>query len=470
MPGGRRPQIKPQTPAQQPQRPAPIQPTPATAAPQPSRPRVPLSPTPASPAAPLASAEIEAAALINPLVSAAAPTLSLLVNLRNTPSMDDPLGLRTKVEGELSRFMSQAQAGGIAPETVNSASYCLCTAVDEVVLSTPWGARSPWREQSLLKLRHGDAWGGEKFFAVLERALAAPASNRDLLELLYLCLVLGFEGKYAVLNGGRRKLEDITENLYQTLRGLRGEPERDLSPHWQGEPEARVVLTHALPPWVLAALAGVLLLAIYLLLRFLLASASEPVLGRLAQLGREEPPVREILVPKVENPVVADDVSEDEEIVPLTQPEVDLAASLSQFLAPEIEQELVEVLDGKTRVTVRILGSGLFAPAREKLSGDFVPRIRRISEGLGRDNDNIRGGITVVGHSDNVPLRRGLRFQDNWDLSAARAKTVADLLRSNPAITQPITQEGVADTQPIATNKTREGRARNRRVEILVGK
>jgi type VI secretion system protein ImpK len=147
-----------------------------------------------------------------------------------------------------------------------------------------------------------------------------------------------------------------------------------------------------------------------------------------------------------------------------------LATELGEFLAPEVAEHLVELAEDDTAVTVRILGDGLFASGRETLTPKHLPLIQRISKALAEHDKRIAGDVRVVGHTDNVPLKRSLRFQNNIELSIARAKTVAAILRENPGITRPVVEEGKGDTEPLVPNDTAQNRAKNRRVDILVEK
>jgi chemotaxis protein MotB len=79
------------------------------------------------------------------------------------------------------------------------------------------------------------------------------------------------------------------------------------------------------------------------------------------------------------------------------------------------------------------------------------------------------GPVTVEGHTDNIPIAFSDRFQSNWDLSAARSAAVADYLLGNTEIQQGrLTVVGYADTKPLESNETATGRAKNRRIEIIV--
>ena len=94
---------------------------------------------------------------------------------------------------DVSKFVLCTRESG--QEQVKIASYFLCSLIDETVLNTPWGNQSNWGHHSLLIQFHNEAWGGERFFQILDRLKQQPAQGLNLLELAYLCLSLGFEGK-----------------------------------------------------------------------------------------------------------------------------------------------------------------------------------------------------------------------------------------------------------------------------------
>lgn len=222
----------------------------------------------------------------NPLVDAATGLLILAGQLRNTPTHPDVAGLREHVARQITLFEQKARAGGADPEIVLAARYTMCTFLDEIVLSTPWGSDSSWSAQNLLVTFHKEAWGGEKFFQILERMSQDPLRNIDLLELMNICLLLGFQGKFSVMEGGAAKLATIQDQLFRTIRMYRGDIERDLSPNWQGVRSRGNILVRYVPLWVVGALAGVLLLVTYAGFRFILDSSSGPAIDMLEAAGR----------------------------------------------------------------------------------------------------------------------------------------------------------------------------------------
>jgi chemotaxis protein MotB len=125
--------------------------------------------------------------------------------------------------------------------------------------------------------------------------------------------------------------------------------------------------------------------------------------------------------------------------------------------------ERVEVAFTEGRITLRLDDKLLFNtggsdlnPAGNDLIGDLVP----VLEATGRS-------ISVEGHTDNRPIRSD-RYNSNWDLSAARAVEVVNFLEGQGIPREQMRAVGYADTRPIADNDTAEGRARNRRVAIVL--
>src|SRR6186997_644071 len=172
---------------------------------------------------------------LNPLVQAASPLLLLIGGLRSSTSSTDVSGLRRHALEEIRRFEENAQRAGVRNEIVLAARYALCAGLDESVLSTPWGSQSEWAQHPLLVALHREAWGGEKFFEMVDRMSQDPARHIDLLELQYLLIAFGFEGMYHVRDRGHEQLQRVQQDLYERIRRQRPAPtERGLSLRWRG--------------------------------------------------------------------------------------------------------------------------------------------------------------------------------------------------------------------------------------------
>lgn len=386
---------------------------------------------------------------LNPLDTAASLLLNLLGQIRNTTSHPDPNGLHSQLGAEIRSFESRAQNAGLSPETVFTARYILCTTIDEFVLSTPWGANSVFRNQSLLQMFHQERLGGEKFFQLLDSMIRDPARNIDLLELMYVCLALGFQGRYRVERDGTNTLEAIRENLYRTIRNQRGDIEHGLSPHWEGIDNSVQGRKVKIPLWALVTITFAVLAFIFVGFTFGLKRGSEPIYADLSTTGTEQnllpirtlssPPVRRIADPKPER------------------------FSLRIFLSPEIERSEVSVDEQPDKTVVLIHGDGLFDSGVDVVRPAYQPVLTRIGEGL----EQTRGRIEVIGHSDNVPISTR-RFPSNQSLSQARAEEVVRMLNEVVSDNERMRALGMADRAPIAPNDSPEGRALNRRVEITV--
>ena len=139
--------------------------------------------------------------------------------------------------------------------------------------------------------------------------------------------------------------------------------------------------------------------------------------------------------------------------------------ALQVALKQEIDQGLVAVerIDDKVIVTV---GSGGAFPSG---SAELTEEARQIMSQIATVSANGTSMIDVSGHTDNVPLIFGSKFRDNWDLAAARASSVVQALEATDLVTANRMQAvSFGESQPIEPNDTAAGRAKNRRIEIVI--
>ena len=123
---------------------------------------------------------------------------------------------------------------GLDTRSLRAARYALCATVDDLVLGTPWGGASSWTAQSLTSIFHNEVPWRRTFFDILEQMQKDLGRHSEVVELMYLCASLGFEGRYRVMPRGIAALTEMRDSVYRTIRQRRGEFERDLSPHWAG--------------------------------------------------------------------------------------------------------------------------------------------------------------------------------------------------------------------------------------------
>lgn len=375
---------------------------------------------------------------LNPLVALANRLLLLVPQLRNTRRVDDPAAMRDSLAQSIRDFAATATARGFAPERVMAARYVLCTMIDEAAADTPWGGGGVWAQHSLLARFHNETEGGEKAFQLMARLAEKPDVNRDLLELIWCVLTLGFEGRYRVMANGRAQLEAVRDKLAQILRQQRGDHPAALAQHWQASAVARKPAHDWLPLAATAALAVALLIGAYLAFSLSLHTRTDAVFSRINAL-------------RLTPPVVA---------LPTPAP----APRLAQYLQPDIKAGLVAVRDEVDRSVVTIRGDGAFDPGSASVLPDREVLIGRIADALAQ----VRGNVLVTGHTDDQAIARSARFPSNWHLSQARAETVRDLLVSHRVAAERVRAEGRADAEPVADNRTPANRSLNRRVEITL--
>ncbi|WP_210395919.1 flagellar motor protein MotB [Motiliproteus sediminis] len=142
------------------------------------------------------------------------------------------------------------------------------------------------------------------------------------------------------------------------------------------------------------------------------------------------------------------------------------AMTMAMALEEEIGEGSVDVETKEGKVIIRVREKGSFESGAAELNAAFVPIIAKIRDVL----VNVRGAVSVEGHTDNIPISTA-EFESNWGLSMARALSVAQELFADPRIDQRRYQvTGYADTKPLAPNDNALNRALNRRVEIVIQK
>ena len=151
-----------------------------------------------------------------------------------------------------------------------------------------------------------------------------------------------------------------------------------------------------------------------------------------------------------------------EELIEETQAD---AKELAEALNEEIVAGEIEVETEGRKIIIRIREKGSFKSGSHELSDDYYDVMDEIRGVLLQKP----GKIQVQGHTDNIPLRSSARYRSNWELSASRAVTVADILMQDDDINpRRFEVSGFADTKPLVDNNSAENRERNRRVEIVV--
>lgn len=380
----------------------------------------------------------------NPLLEAAQPLLRALADMPDALASGDVDMFHRLLTREVSSFQSLCNGAQVRHEHAVGASYALCTAIDEAAHSTRWGGGAAgeagvWASRQLAIAFHDDARGGDKVFLLIGRLVAGPDEHIDLLELLYFVLGLGFEGRYATAANGRRQIETIRHRLFSLLNGSRAEVAHALSPEWKGVAAGRFRRLRVVPPWLTMLIAALALFTLFGFYKYRLLRMQTDVVQRIAAVGNMHP------------------------ASPASPPT--RALRLKELLSAEITRGTVSVQEDASQSAVTFRGDEMFVAGQSRLNARTRPVLAKVAAEIGQ----VAGAVRVVGHSDNRPIRTR-SVPDNQTLSERRAAAVAAVLEEEGVEHARLKVEGRADAEPIAENATASGRARNRRVDIVVSR
>jgi type VI secretion system protein ImpK len=378
----------------------------------------------------------------NPIVQAASPLLTLGARLSSSVQQANIATLRQQAVQEVRAFEERMRSAGVGAEDAVVARYVLCTFVDSAVLNTPWGSQGDWAGQSLLVIFHKEVSGGEKFFDILDRLRPDPRRYIDLIELVYVCLALGYEGKYRIDPNGQGRLGQLQHDLYRLIRDERQVRDEALSANWKGVEDRRNPIIRYIPWWIIAAAGLAILTGTFVYLHSKLGIEAEPIKAQLAASAVA-----------VEYPAPTP--------VPAATPVH--ANRLKELLAPEESAHRLTVEEFGAKTVVTLTATELFRSGSAQVNPDLYQTINAVALAL----NQVPGRIVIVGHTDDQPVH-SVRFADNFELSRERAVSVANLLK--PALNTPgrLEWQGAGSTQPrYKPADTPDNRARNRRVEII---
>ena len=383
----------------------------------------------------------------NPLVTEAAPMLALAASLRSGRAQITLSDFHGKASQSITAF-DLAITPLYPAEVRQRALYALCATVDDIAQNLPNIGQdgAEWARRSLVVQFFRENIGGDRYWQLVDELLARPGQNAELIELFVACLAAGFEGRFRVMPDGRGRLQQILASLYGALEHPRSQSTLEISPQWHGAnaPLVKVGLWNRV--LLAAAIAAALLLLIYIILRLLLMASgtdswkavralSPDQQLRLSRIGAAPPPAAQSAQ----------------------------LGSLKQFLQPEIDQKLVVVEEDASTVRVRTTVGQLFQSGSDQLESGRAELFQRI----GRAVETQPGAVTVEGHSDSDQIA-SLAFPDNMALSKARAQTVGSIISSVLSNPGRIKVAGFGDSRPIGSNDSTDGKALNRRVEIVI--
>jgi len=369
------------------------------------------------------------------------PMLGFLLfasRLRTSATVSDPEALQGKVEAALRRATLELPKLGWDPRYVDLALYMVCCAIDEAAQNTPWGGT--WAERPLTATLSRNAIGGEKFFSQVDAMLRQPqAFETRVLELAYGCLLSGLKGQYALQPGGEQNIEVYREALLDAIRqkeGQTGSRLFDLAIPSNRPPAAAASMV---PLWIPVTACLALLMIAFAGYRAWLGAGTSRVLDGLNALAASQ-----VTLPPA--PVAPRRASID----PSWLERIRVAARDAGW----------QVSEAPGMITVAIAGGHSFASGSDELDPKAEAPLREIADAMAR----LKARVQVRGHSDAQPIK-SFKFQNNIELSRARAATAAAIVSSasgrDPLI------EGVGEREPLCKETSSSCYARNRRVEVV---
>lgn len=375
-------------------------------------------------------------ATADPLLDVSAPLLRALSEMpQKIDDLREVEWLKELLKREITRFTLLCDEINVPWKKMAIVRYCLCTALDEAAHSKAWGIAAGWSQSNLLNYFENDNDGGNKFFLLIGRISMSPAGYSDVLGILLRILGLGFEGRYSILPDGERQLLNIRQRL---LALAENQQKLQSLPMIMGEmPEIQPSVRQRFSvSWPNSLIVAVLLISVaWLTGKALLFTETQPVVSGIYALQNLRYPM----------PVFTGRLR------------------LAELLQAEISRNLLSVDETPQQSHVVLQGDTSFRSGSVVLSPETKKLLIKIAQQIHRVN----GEVLVVGHTDALPVRHSA-YTDNQRLSVQRADVVAELFIHQGIAAEKITARGMADQQPVSSNTTASGRAKNRRVEIFV--
>ena len=397
----------------------------------------------ASRVAPEAGAEPAACAPPR-LLQAAAPLLRALAAIQcaEEPPAGGLQALHDGLAGEVVEFCRACDRDGVRHEHMLATRYALCTALDEALSCKPWAGGEhvsvgPWSRHALLQEFHREGEGGKTVFLLIARLAVQPRLHRDVLEVMSHILALGFMGDYRRRPDGQRELDGLRQHLLELVG--RDTAPVELAPHARClEPASAVARRRS---WWLPA--GVAMVLVALACAWLWGTRlerpsrqlRENLLGLRASIDTE-------LRQRAGAPVAAD--------------------PRAWLQAPPRGGPWQLVREGSAW-RIRFAADRMFETGSTALRPHMLPSLRELAQALRNSGAHVK----VVGYTDDTPKGPG-GAASNQALSRGRADEVAAQLRRMGVERWRIDAQGRGPADPLGDNTTAAGRARNRRVEIVL--
>jgi|GEM_PF-1141172 len=223
---------------------------------------------------------------LNPLVDSASYLFSILGKLKHSQTYRQLTKLHAELVQEVNLFQESAKHHGYNSEYIIVCRYVICAVIDDIIENTAWGGQGQWGSYSLLTAFNQDTQHHDKFFNIMERTIKDPALYIDLMELMYICLSIGYKGQYRTTEHSQFQLEQITNNLYKHIRAYRGSFSKALSPtSLKTAKQTSVVKTeNTVSPLFIFFVTACVVMAIFISLGYLMDVISNEAYKNISQI------------------------------------------------------------------------------------------------------------------------------------------------------------------------------------------
>ena len=225
---------------------------------------------------------------LNPLADVAGYLFSVIGKLKQLQTYRELHKLQAELMHEINAFEENIKGHGYNTEYVVVCRYVLCATIDDIISHTAWGDQGQWEPHSMLAAFNQDTQHADKFFTILDRAIKEPTHYIDLMELMYICLSLGYKGPYRVTEQSQFELEQITNTLYKHIRVYRGHFSKTLSPtpFKAFRIAAKAITQRYVSPMIILFFTACIVMIIFIGLSYLMDVISNEAYKNIAEIQR----------------------------------------------------------------------------------------------------------------------------------------------------------------------------------------
>jgi len=224
---------------------------------------------------------------LNPIVDAAAYIFTIMGELKSSKSHRPLSKLQKELIQEINTFQESIKTHGYNTEYLLVCRYIICATIDDLIDATLWGGQGHWDDYSLLGAFNQDIRHQEKFFSIMERTVKEPDYYIDLMELMYICLSMGYRGRYRSMDHDQAELEQITNSLYKHISAYRGSFSKTLSPlPPKNARTTQRILRGQDSHWTIFLLTACIIMAIFIGLGYLMEMISNEAINKITDIQK----------------------------------------------------------------------------------------------------------------------------------------------------------------------------------------